>query len=256
MTRIFLSHSSTDKPMVRKLAGDLLSWGIDVWLDEWKINPGDSIIQLVQRGVEESDFVGIWLTTNSIKSSWVEREWRTKLFQEIGLDRVSVIPLLYESVKLPLFLAEKKYADFRKNYIDGLFDLSKSINCHLEFQESMILNLQGDWVGKSPGPIKMHFTIQGNDVNGSYEWLPLRTGILIGKIKDGRILCRWFNAGDGCAIFQQEGNHISGIWWSTGFGPSYFELLRGCSRSFENQHQERQMYELQAGIEFPLAVLP
>jgi hypothetical protein len=32
--------------------------------------------------------------------------------------------------------------------------------------------------------------------------------------------------------------------------------LRGCSRSFENQHQERQMYELQAGIEFPLAVLP
>lgn len=229
MPSIFLSHSSIDKPMVRKLAMDIESWGITVWLDEWKINPGDQIIQLVEKGIEESDFVAIWITENSIRSSWVEKEWRSKLHEEISSKKTSVIPLLHQSVKIPTFLADKKYADFRKNYIEGLQELSRSLSCHREFLESMICIFQGDWIGKSPGPVQVHFTIQGDDVSGSYNWLPLSKGILVGKIKDGKIVCRWFNAGDGCAIFHYEGNEIHGTWWSTGFGPTYFELLNGTT---------------------------
>ncbi|HSS48239.1 MAG TPA: toll/interleukin-1 receptor domain-containing protein [Thermoanaerobaculia bacterium] len=34
---VFLSHSSKDKPAVRKLAETLRARGLKVWLDEWEL---------------------------------------------------------------------------------------------------------------------------------------------------------------------------------------------------------------------------
>src|ERR1700732_561766 len=39
----FISHSSKDKPFVRRLAGDLVASGVRVWIDEQRILVGDSI---------------------------------------------------------------------------------------------------------------------------------------------------------------------------------------------------------------------
>ena len=41
---VFLSHASVDKPAVRELAERLKADGLRVWLDEWVIQPGDSIL--------------------------------------------------------------------------------------------------------------------------------------------------------------------------------------------------------------------
>jgi esterase/lipase superfamily enzyme len=40
---VFICHSSKDKVFVKKLAADLRKQEIDVWLDEWNMNVGDSI---------------------------------------------------------------------------------------------------------------------------------------------------------------------------------------------------------------------
>lgn len=45
MPSIFLSHSSGDKPMVRKIADGLRQQGIRVWIDEAEIHIGESLIQ-------------------------------------------------------------------------------------------------------------------------------------------------------------------------------------------------------------------
>ncbi|MFN9951710.1 MAG: toll/interleukin-1 receptor domain-containing protein, partial [bacterium] len=42
--KVFISHSSRDKPVVEPLARYLRSVGIDAWLDKWEIAPGDDII--------------------------------------------------------------------------------------------------------------------------------------------------------------------------------------------------------------------
>jgi TIR domain len=42
---VFLSHSSRDKPRVRRLAESLRGAGLQVWLDEWVIQPGDDIFR-------------------------------------------------------------------------------------------------------------------------------------------------------------------------------------------------------------------
>lgn len=51
--RVFISHSSKDKPAVEKLARALRAKGIDAWLDKWEIAPGDDIVARINEGLEE-----------------------------------------------------------------------------------------------------------------------------------------------------------------------------------------------------------
>jgi hypothetical protein len=110
---IFLSHSHADKAFVRKLFLDLESHGVKAWLDEAEIRPGDSLIAKIEEGIEEMDYLGVVLSPNSVESEWVLREVRMALTQEIGGKTVKVIPLLIADCKLPGFLLDKLYLDFR-----------------------------------------------------------------------------------------------------------------------------------------------
>ena len=70
----FISHSTKDKPFVRKLAADLVAGGVKVWVDEQRILVGDSIPEKIAQGLAESDFFLIVVSTNSVNSAWVQRE--------------------------------------------------------------------------------------------------------------------------------------------------------------------------------------
>lgn len=66
MSKVFLSHTSKDKPFVRKLANDLRSYGHTVWIDEAEINIGDSLINKIRDGLDSVDFVAAILSKESI----------------------------------------------------------------------------------------------------------------------------------------------------------------------------------------------
>lgn len=112
MGSIFLSHNSLDKPFVKKLAADIRRNGFFVWVDEAEIKVGDSLIGKIEKGIENCDYLGVVLSSNSIKSEWVTREVRIALNQEIYGKRIKVLPILLENIDLPTFLIDKKYADF------------------------------------------------------------------------------------------------------------------------------------------------
>jgi len=122
-TVAFLSHSSTDKPFVRKLSADLVAAGIDVWLDEQTILVGDSITEKIGQGLAQSDFFVILLSDKSVQSQWVRKELSRAIVQEVENRRVTVLPVLLSSCDVPEMLKDKKYADFRTSYKDGLRDL-------------------------------------------------------------------------------------------------------------------------------------
>jgi 5'-deoxynucleotidase YfbR-like HD superfamily hydrolase len=128
MKTLFLSHSSRDKAIVEKLAEELRRRNITVWLDEWEIDVGDSIPEKTQQGLKNSRFVAVWLTRDSISSGWVTREWQSKIYQEIASKQVSVLPLLGEDCEIPLFLSDKKYADFRVSFRDGVASLMRTFS--------------------------------------------------------------------------------------------------------------------------------
>jgi len=49
--KIFLSHSSKDKPFVEKLAKDILGLDVEVWLDKWEMKVGDSLFDKYRRRI-------------------------------------------------------------------------------------------------------------------------------------------------------------------------------------------------------------
>lgn len=122
MSSIFMSHSSADKLFVKKLAEDLRKYGHYVWVDEAEIKVGDSLIRKIEEGIENTEYLAVVISSSSNKSEWVTREVHAALNQEICGKRVKVLPILLENVEPPLFLADKKYADFTSEdkYESGL----------------------------------------------------------------------------------------------------------------------------------------
>ena len=74
--RVFLCHSSQDKPIVRELYQRLSAEGwIDPWLDEEKLLPGQDWHMEIEKAVETADAVIVCLSKNSVtKDGYVQRE--------------------------------------------------------------------------------------------------------------------------------------------------------------------------------------
>jgi TIR domain len=118
--QVFICHASEDKPFVRVLARDLKAHGVPVWFDEWVLQVGDSLTEKIQEGIQRSGWLLVILSKSSVRSRWVRRELSSGLALELEKKGVYVLPVLKESCKIPLFLKDKLYADFRKPYRDGL----------------------------------------------------------------------------------------------------------------------------------------
>jgi TIR domain len=127
MSKLFISHSSADKPFARKLAEDLGALGHTVWLDERAIKVGDVIPSKLEEGISAADYVVVVLTKHSVESGWVDREVKAKLWEEVQQGKIMVLPVMAEKCELPPFLKIKKYADFTRSYVAGLVSLVAAI---------------------------------------------------------------------------------------------------------------------------------
>jgi hypothetical protein len=114
--RVFLCHSSNDKPVVRELYQRLREedW-IDPWLDENKLYPGQDWNFEIEKAVEEADIILVCLTKNSVnKEGYVQRELRIVLdladYKPEGT--LFVIPVRLEECDPPRRLRSWQYADY------------------------------------------------------------------------------------------------------------------------------------------------
>lgn len=128
--KVFLSHSSVDKSIVISVALDLQEKGISTWLDAFDILPGESITSKINKGLEECEFVLLFLSNNSVKSNWVTKEWETMLWDEINSGKIKIIPVKLEECEIPKILQTKKYIDLSTNYSDGLFQIIQTIKTY------------------------------------------------------------------------------------------------------------------------------
>ncbi|MEP7011378.1 MAG: toll/interleukin-1 receptor domain-containing protein [Acidobacteriota bacterium] len=113
MASVFLSHSSTDKPFVRKLARSLATRGHTVWLDEIELQPGDSLVQRISEALEKADFVAAVISPASIKSRWVKKELQLAATKELRDNRTIILPILIGRCEAPEYLRDKLYVDLR-----------------------------------------------------------------------------------------------------------------------------------------------
>ncbi len=70
------------------------------------------------------------LSRASVESEWCKKELSSGLIRELEEKRVVVIPVLIEECEIPPFLRDKLYADFRRNFDEGLRDLLRALAKH------------------------------------------------------------------------------------------------------------------------------
>lgn len=123
MPSIFLSHTSIDKPFVEKLAKDLKGLGINVWFDRWEIKVGDSITWKIENGIKDNEYLGVVLSKEALESEWVKSEVGAAFMRQMKEKRIVILPIFYRECEIPNLLADRKYADFTKEYEEGLNQL-------------------------------------------------------------------------------------------------------------------------------------
>lgn len=114
--RVFLCHSSNDKPAVRELYQKLRaeSW-IEPWLDEEELYPGQDWNLEIEKAVEAADAIIVCLSKGSItKEGYVQRELRIVLdyadYKPEGT--LYIMPVRLEECDPPRRLRPWQYADY------------------------------------------------------------------------------------------------------------------------------------------------
>ena len=113
--RLFLSHTGADKPVVEEFARWLKFVGAEVFVDEWCLQPGESIIARLQEEIENADQLVVFLSTNSIRSAWVQREIAMGTVLELARDSLKdeafLVCVKLDECEIPLILRDKFYID-------------------------------------------------------------------------------------------------------------------------------------------------
>lgn len=115
--RVFLCHSSADKPAVRELYQKLRAepW-IEPWLDEEELFPGMNWNMEIEKAIEETDVIIVCLSNNSItKEGYVQKEIKTALdysdYKPEG--SIFIIPLRLEECDVPSRLSKFQWLDIK-----------------------------------------------------------------------------------------------------------------------------------------------
>ncbi|OQY01109.1 MAG: hypothetical protein B6I26_05800 [Desulfobacteraceae bacterium 4572_130] len=114
---IFISYSRYDTKFVDKLSNDLRQKGIDVWIDRENILPGEMWQKQIGIGLNMASALIFVISRHSIQSQWMLHEVTNFLSKN-----KKIFPILIDDVdasKLPIFLSNIQWVDFKKSYSKG-----------------------------------------------------------------------------------------------------------------------------------------
>jgi hypothetical protein len=104
--RAFLCYGTEDQETyVKPFAEYLAAKGIGLWVDFWAMQPGDSLLPMIEKGIGDADFFLPFLSPRSLGRAWVQSEIEMAVARKL-LNEVKIIPLLIDLnfTDIPLFL--------------------------------------------------------------------------------------------------------------------------------------------------------
>ena len=138
---VFISYSHKDKDFAHTLAANLIRHKTSIWIDEWEINAGDSMITKIQDAIQKASALIIVFSKDSIESIWCQKEVIAGIQRELEEKKVLVIPVKIDDCQLPLFVRDKMYADFRTDPNEGL---SKILTAVAKYSNPTMGRIEGD----------------------------------------------------------------------------------------------------------------
>lgn len=129
--KIFFSHSSSDKSLVREIIKNLPEH-LCKWIDEKSLPAGEDITASLKEAITVlSDLVVLFISNNSISSDWVENEisWAIQVEKEVG--HLIIIPVVIEKSALDNFknkdFTNRKFLELSTTEEIDVKSLSKKI---------------------------------------------------------------------------------------------------------------------------------
>jgi tetratricopeptide (TPR) repeat protein len=116
--QIFISYKRQDKEFALKLAKDLKAAGINIWIDQMDIPPGEPWDNAVEKALDFCNHFMVILSPASVKSERVKDE--IAYAQE---ERKLIIPVVIKECKIPLRIRRLNYIDFTSEHDSGLTKL-------------------------------------------------------------------------------------------------------------------------------------
>lgn len=100
--KVFVSHASEDKDrFVVEFARRLRENGVDAWLDQWEMKPGDSLVdKIFEEGLKEARAVIVVLSAFSVQKPWVREELNVSVVNRISRG-TRLIPVLIDDCEVP-----------------------------------------------------------------------------------------------------------------------------------------------------------
>jgi hypothetical protein len=125
--KVFICHSSEDKALVRDFCQRLRADGVDYWLDEEQILPGQDWQNEIHKAIHKSQAVIVCLTRNSInKVGYVQKEIKSAIdfADEHPEGHIFVIPVRFEECAIPVRLNRWQWVNYYEK--DGYSKLQKT----------------------------------------------------------------------------------------------------------------------------------
>jgi hypothetical protein len=126
--KLFISYSHSDRDFAERFATALHEQGQPVWLAQWEIGPGDSLVEKIfEQGLREADAFAVLLSKESVRSKWVREELNVAIINRIE-NLTRVIPVLKEDVELPTALRALHWVDMRSDFDAGVRAIVNVLN--------------------------------------------------------------------------------------------------------------------------------
>lgn len=128
--KIFLSHCSRDKPLLREIRQFLPKF-LSLWIDEIEIPYGANLSYSIKTAIQKkTDLLVIFLAPEAVESDWVKRELKWALEREKKEKRNFIIPVLLNKKcweKVPRNFKQRKYIPFEDYTLDNVEAFSKRL---------------------------------------------------------------------------------------------------------------------------------
>lgn len=132
--KVFISHASEDKSsFVVEFARRLRENGVDVWLDQWEMKPGDNLVdKIFEEGLKDAHAVIVVLSKSSVQKPWVRAELNASVVNRISRE-MRLIPVVIDDCEVPECLRAtvwqrvndvNNYGESLQRILAAIFDVS------------------------------------------------------------------------------------------------------------------------------------
>lgn len=111
---IFISHSSKDKGISKKVFEWLNKQGMSVWLDKHELFPGLDLKEELTNNVKKANYMILLISESALMSKGVKFETDIAFEDEMVTRKMKIIPIIIGDVKIPRKLKNRIYIKINK----------------------------------------------------------------------------------------------------------------------------------------------